>query len=195
MSRRISFENTFVDVPPGTPDFFKVEIIHTEATQTQRGSDRIRFKARVISGLRTEEAHRYCTIREGFNLPRTEKQVKYDVEHNDDTQDKRDMDEMMGRMWMSFFVSVGYSQDEVRSKGFDFDNVNEKGSFEYLIGRLGYVKYTPADPDSGQKYDKKQWLTEDQWEMYGAAAATKHSLAASAVIHEKDPLDAILGSK
>jgi len=120
---KISFENTYVDVPPGTPDFFKVEIVHAEATQTQRGSDRIRFKARVNDGLRTEEAHRYCTIREGFNLPNT---------------GDHDMDEMMSRMWMSFFVSVGYSQDEVRSKGFDFDNVNKKGSFEYLIGRLGY---------------------------------------------------------
>ena len=177
---KISFANTYVDVPPGTPDFFKVEIVHAEAAQTQRGSDRIRFKARVLNGLRTEEAHRYCTIREGFNLPNT---------------GDHDMDEMMSRMWMSFFVSVGYSQDDIREKGFDFDNVNKKGSFEYLIGRLGYVKYTPADPDSGEKWDKKTWLTEDQWEMYGAAAATKHSLAASAVIHEKDPLDAILGSK
>jgi hypothetical protein len=171
---KISFENTYVDVAPGASDIYKVEIVHAEAAQTQRGSDRIRMKAKILAGIRTGEDHKHCTLREGFNLPNT---------------GDHDMDEMMSRMWMSFFVSVGYSQDEIRSKGFDFDNVAKKGAFERLLGRTGYVKYTPADPDSGQKWDKKAWLTERQWAALETAVEETSSAPS-----EEDPLSAILGS-
>ena len=174
---KISFESTYVDVAPGASDIYKVEIVHAEPAQTQRGSDRIRMKAKILDGLRTGEDQKHCTIREGFNLP---------------TSGDHNMDEMMSRMWMTFFQSVGYTKEEIDTDGgFDFDKVTKKGAFEFLIGREGYVKYTPADPDSGEKWDKKVWLTEAQWAALQGVAEASASPASS----EDDPLSAILGGK
>tara|TARA_R110000824_G_scaffold23246_13_gene83708 strand:+ start:11565 stop:12134 length:570 start_codon:yes stop_codon:yes gene_type:complete len=160
---KFDFSNTFVSVTPGCADVYKVEIVTTEKTKTQKGTDRRRFQARVVEGAKTGTEQADCTIRDGFNLARTPKQIKDDIKHDRDDQDKRDMDQMMNRMWMSFFLSVGFDQAEIREKGFDFDKVNDAGAFENLIGRTGYVKFKPADPENGQRWPKTNWLTANQW--------------------------------
>jgi hypothetical protein len=155
------FSNTFVAVAPSGPGVFKVEIVTTEQTQTKRGSDRVRLQARIIGSVEAGDAENNCTIRDGFNRP--------------NSGDSR-MDDMMARMWMQFFISVGYSQDDIREKSCNFDNVNDSGAFEYLIGRTGYVKYAPADPENGRQYQNTTWLTEDQ---YNAAKSARSEVSAA----------------
>ena len=168
------FSNTFVAVAPGASDIYKVEIVTTEQTQTQKGSDRLRFQARIIEGARTGMEQENCTIRDGFNLPNS---------------GDANMDSMMARMWMSFFISVGYDQEDIRTKGFDFDKVNDGKAFENLIGRTGYVKFVPADPENGSRYAKTNWLSAKQW---AAACSAQESVAAASSSNDDDPLAKML---
>lgn len=170
---KFDFSNTFVSVAPGCADVFKVEIVTTEKTKTQKGSDRLRFQARITEGAKTGNEQENCTIRDGFNLP-----------HSGDD----DMDTMMARMWMSFFLSVGYDQEDIRTKGFDFDKVSDAKAYENLVGRTGYVKFAPADPENGHRYPKTTWLTVNQWKAMCSAAEEITAAASS----EDDPFARIL---
>jgi len=168
------FSNTFVSVAPGAADIYKVEIVTTEKTQTQKGSDRLRFQARIIEGARTGMEQENCTIRDGFNLPNS---------------GDSDMDSMMARMWMSFFIAVGFDQEDIRSKGYDFDKADTAKAFENLIGRTGYVKFVPADPENGNRYPKTTWLSAGQW---AAACSAQESVAAASSSNDDDPLSKML---
>jgi len=158
---KFDFGNTFVAVAPSRSDVFQVEIVTTEKTETRKNSDRVRFQARIIEGAKSGDGEKNCTVRDGFNLPNS----------GDDY-----MDGMMARMWMQFFISVGYSQDDIRGKGFDFEKTNDSGAFEYLVGRTGYVKYAPADPENGRQYPNTTWLTADQ---YAAATNAQDEVSAA----------------
>ena len=177
MGRKFDFSNTFVAVAPGASDLYKVEIVSTEQTQTQKGSDRVRFQAKVLEGCRTGDDHVGCAIRDGFNLP---------------FSGDSDMDAMMAEMWMKFFLSVGFTQDQVHSGKWDFDNVGKPKETEYLVGRTGYVKYVPADPDNGRKWAKTNWLTANQ---YGAASAAQDEVRAVQTSDDPDPLAKMLSGK
>lgn len=178
MGRKFDFSNTFVAVAPGASDIYKVEIVSTEQTQTQKGSDRVRFQAKVLEGCRTGTDHASCAIRDGFNLP---------------FSGDSDMDAMMAEMWMKFFLSVGFTHEQVQSGEWDFDKVGVPKATEYLVGRTGYVKYLPADPDNGRKWAKTTWLTESQ---YGAASSAQSEVrAATATSDASDPLAKMLSGK
>ena len=100
----------------------------------------------------------------------------------------------MRELWMKFWVALGYSQNDIRAQGYDFDLVGEPDTFEYLIGKTGYVQFTPADPEEGRKYADKLWFTPAQ-----ASAYTKAQQAVQAVTVESgasdDPLDAFIIGK
>ena len=176
---KISFANTVVSVAPAAADVYTVEVLTVKAGQSKAGNDRIYIETLVQYGARTGDSQEGCTIGEGFNLP---------------TSGDEKLDGMMLRMWMEFFISCGYDQSEIREKGFDFDKVTEPKAFEHLIGRTGFVKYTPADPDEGRKWPKKVWLTEAQAGAYSDAHAEIQA-ASSSNTDDDDPLGSFLNGK
>ena len=172
----ISFKHTVVSIAPATADVYTVEVLTVKAGQSKAGNDRIYIETLVTDGARTGDSQEGCTIGEGFNLP---------------TSGDEKLDGMMLRMWMEFFVSIGFDQSEIREKGFDFDKIGNKKAFEYLVGKTGFVKYTPADPDEGRKWPNKKWLTEAQAGAYADARA-EIKAAASSSGDDDDPLGSFL---
>ena len=186
-----SFASTVVSVAPTSADVFTIEVLTVKRGFSKAGNDRMYLETLVTDGARTGESQAGCTIGEGFNLPRDAKQIEEDQKNKRDTPDKQKNDRIMSRMWMEFFISCGFDQSEVREKGFDFDKVDDPKAFEYLIGRTGFVKYTPADPDEGHKWPKKMWLTDAQAGAYADAHAEVKA-AASSSGGDDDPLGSFL---
>ena len=171
-----SFASTVVSVAPTSADVFTIEVLTVKRGFSKAGNDRMYIETLVTDGARTGESQAGCTVGEGFNLP---------------TSGNEKNDSIMLRMWMEFFVSIGYDQSEIREKGFDFDKVDDPKAFENLVGRTGFVKYTPADPDEGRKWPKKMWLTDAQAGAYADARAEVKA-AASSSGDDDDPLGSFL---
>ena len=174
---KISFAQTIVSIAPAAADVYTVEVLAVKEGKSKAGNSRVYIEAEVKYGARTGDSQEGCTVSDGFNLP---------------TSGNEKLDDMMLRMWMEFFVSVGYDQSEIRKKGFDFDKVGDKKAFEYLIGRTGFVKYTPADPDEGRKWADRKWLTEAQAGAYADARAEIKEAADTSGGDDDDPLGSFL---
>ena len=174
---KTSFAQTIVSIAPAAADVYTVEILTVKEGRSKAGNSRVYIETEVKYGARTEDSQEGCTISDGFNLP---------------TTGDEKMDDMMLRMWMEFFVSVGYDQSEIRKKGFDFEKMGNKKAFEYLIGRTGFVKYTPADPDEGRKWANRKWLTEAQAGAYSDARAEIKEAANVSDDDDNDPLGSFL---
>jgi len=172
---KISFSNTVVSIAPAAADVYTVEVLTVKTGESKAGNARVYLETLVTHGAQTGDSQAGCTIGEGFNLP---------------TSGDEKMDEMMRRMWMEFFVSCGYDQSEIRKKGIDFERVGDPKAFEYLVGKTGFVKYRPADPDEGRKWATKDWLTAGQAGAYSdARAEIKEATNAS---DDDDPLGSFL---
>ena len=173
---KVNFSGTVVNVPPTEEDVYTVEVTSTEETKTTAGNDRIRIHTIISSGAGTSTQYAGCTINDGFNLPNS---------------GRENVDAMMLRLWMSFLVSTGFSQDELRKRGdFDFGKLGKKGAFENVVGKVGYCRFLPSSPDEGRPYPKITWMSPAQAGAYTAAKASTQ-----AAVTSNNPLDDFLSGK
>jgi hypothetical protein len=101
-------------------------------------------------------------------------------------------DDFVWRYWMTLLISLGADENKLRQ------NPTIEG--DKLIGKTGYVNYTPAPPDDGtgsKKFAQFLWITQQQFKTQQTMTeGSSFNVAPAAVVEESgngagstDPLD------